>query len=97
MFCSLFQLLDSSALALVGRNCKVNSVKWNVKKREARILGLSHYPYSASRDDVRGEEVGTGSGYNCSCISHRKEQQNRAVPSWPKLPMQPYRRVKFDR
>lgn len=94
MFCSLLQILDSSALALVARTCKVNSVEWNVRKREARLLGFSHYPYSASRDDVRGEEIGTSSGYNCSCISHRKEQQNRAMSSWPKLPM---RRVKLDR
>lgn len=96
MFCSFFQILDSSALALVGRNCKVNSVEWNIRKREARLQGLSHYRYSASRDDVRGEEIGTGSGDNCSCISHRKEQQNRALSS-SKLPMRPYIRVKFDR
>lgn len=94
IFCSLFQILDNLALTLVG---EVNLVEWNVRKREARLLGLSHYPYSASRDDVGGEEIGTGSGYNCSCISHRKVQQNQAVSSWPKLPMRPYISVKFGR
>lgn len=75
-----------AAFSLVGRACKVNSVKWNAGKGEAKLLGRSHYPYSASSDDVRGEEMSTRSGKKFSCISHHKEQQNPAVSSWPSCP-----------